>query len=59
MTVVSGDRVKVSVNSELFREQQEGHGGWNDSMNQVSVFNVHHSAFCSFHLRRDPSSYAY
>ena len=37
VTLVSGDKVEVSVDSEQFREQQEDHGGWNGSMNQVSV----------------------
>ena len=34
--IVSGDRVKVSVDVESFKRSQEDHGGWNHLMNQVS-----------------------
>ena len=33
--IVSGDRVKVSVDVESFKRSQEDHGGWNHLMNQV------------------------
>lgn len=30
-----GDRVKVQLEVEIFRQMQEGHGGWNDQMAEV------------------------
>ena len=32
---VSGDRVKVQLEVEVFKMMQEGHGGWNDQMAEV------------------------
>ena len=32
---VSGDRVKVQLEVEIFKMMQEGHGGWNDQMTEV------------------------
>ena len=31
----AGDRVKVQLEVEIFRQMQEGHGGWNDQMAEV------------------------
>ena len=33
----AGDKVKISLDQEAFRGMQEGHGGWNEKMNQVCV----------------------
>lgn len=33
---VSGDRVRVQLEVEIFKMLQEGHGGWNDQMAEVS-----------------------
>lgn len=30
----AGDKVKISLDQEAFRSMQEGHGGWNEKMNQ-------------------------
>lgn len=30
-----GDKVKIDVNLETFRQMQEGHGGWNQKMGDV------------------------
>ena len=32
---MSGDRVKVQLEVEIFKMMQEGHGGWNDQMTEV------------------------
>ena len=32
----AGDCVKVQLEVEIFRQMQEGHGGWNDQMAEVS-----------------------
>ena len=34
-TFSQGDRVKVSLDVEVLKVMQEGHGGWNDQMAQV------------------------
>ena len=31
----TGDRVKIQLEVEIFRQMQEGHGGWNDQMAEV------------------------
>jgi hypothetical protein len=31
----AGDQVKVQLEVEIFRQMQEGHGGWNDQMAEV------------------------
>ena len=36
LVFVSGDSVRVGLDLELFKEMQEGHGGWNDNMVDVS-----------------------
>ena len=33
----AGDKVKISLDQEAFRAMQDGHGGWNEKMNQVCV----------------------
>lgn len=32
-----GDKVKIALDQEAFRSMQEGHGGWNEKMNQVGT----------------------
>ena len=32
----AGDKVKIAIDQEAFRAMQEGHGGWNEKMKQVS-----------------------
>ena len=34
-TFVSGDRVKVTLELEIFKMMQNGHGGWTDEMAEV------------------------
>ena len=34
---VSGDRVRVQLEVEIFKMMQEGHGGWSDDMCEVVV----------------------
>lgn len=31
-----GDKVKINVTVEAFKQMQEGHGGWNQKMADVS-----------------------
>jgi hypothetical protein len=33
-----GDKVKIVLNVESFRQMQEGHGGWNQKMAEVIFF---------------------
>ena len=35
-TFVAGDTVRIQLAEEVFKPLQEGHGGWNDSMTEVS-----------------------
>lgn len=35
-----GERVKVNVNEEQLKTLQEGHGGWNPRMVQVTVITL-------------------
>ena len=34
--LASGDNVRVQLDVDVFKAMQEGHGGWNDSMTEVS-----------------------
>ena len=34
--LASGDNVRVQLDIEVFKAMQEGHGGWNDQMAEVS-----------------------
>ena len=34
--LASGDNVRVQLDVDVFRAMQEGHGGWNESMGEVS-----------------------
>ena len=34
--LASGDNVRVQLDLDVFRAMQEGHGGWNESMGEVS-----------------------
>lgn len=36
VVIASGDLVRVQIDLELFKALQEGHGGWNDGMVDVS-----------------------
>lgn len=36
-----GDKVRVDLEVEVLRVMQEGHGGWNPKMAEVSVAEVH------------------
>ena len=40
-----GDKVKINVNVEVFKQMQEGHGGWNQKMADVSIFKLHVKLF--------------
>ena len=35
--LASGDNVRVQLDVDVFRAMQEGHGGWNESMAEVSL----------------------
>ena len=35
--LVSGDNVRIQLDVDVFKAMQDGHGGWNDSMADVSA----------------------
>lgn len=35
--LVAGDMVRVELDVEVFKALQQGHGGWNDAMVEVSI----------------------
>jgi hypothetical protein len=38
LTFNVGDKVKVAMDVEVLKQMQEGHGGWNPRMAEVSLF---------------------
>jgi E3 ubiquitin-protein ligase mind-bomb len=38
LTFNVGDKVKVAMDVEALKQMQEGHGGWNPRMAEVSLF---------------------
>ena len=36
--LVSGDNVRVQLDIDVFKAMQDGHGGWNESMAEVSLW---------------------
>jgi len=35
--LASGDNVRIQLDVDVFKAMQDGHGGWNESMADVSV----------------------
>jgi len=40
-----GDKVKIVLNVESFRQMQEGHGGWNQKMTEVILHSLNFLSF--------------
>jgi hypothetical protein len=45
-----GDKVKIAVSLEAFKKMQEGHGGWNCKMADVTHFSILNACFKLIYL---------